>query len=257
MQYEFEGKNEKDAIEKAAEELGLEQDSFDVEILENHSGGLFKHGTVKIRVTVDDGMGPEPVASEAPSAKSGGAPRAATPAKGRRDVGSKLPSGAPAVVNPEFEDKIIDFVGTVLDKMGYEGKIAVQFREDRKIGFQIESPDSAIIIGKKGRNLDALQLLANNYAGKIGETTTPKMDDVRIVLDSEGYRLRREESLVREAYEAADRVKQTHKSILLEPMNPYDRRIVHAALNDIVELSSDSEGEGVYRQIRVAGRGNK
>ena len=108
-----------------------------------------------------------------------------------------------------------------------------------------------MIIGKKGKNIDALQLLANVYAGKLGR------EDIKVILDSENYRIRREESLVRIAYESAEQVRRTGRSILLEPMNPFERRIVHTTLNDIVDIETKSEGEGLYKQVRVMFRGRK
>jgi spoIIIJ-associated protein len=133
--------------------------------------------------------------------------------------------------------------------MGYEGKVSVQFREESKIGLKIDSEHSSILIGKKGKNLDALQLLANIYSGRLGR------EDMRVILDSENYRIRREESLVRLAYTVADRVRENRGSILLEPMNPFDRRLIHTTLNDISDVETKSEGEGLYKQVRVYYRG--
>ena len=104
---------------------------------------------------------------------------------------------------------------------------------------------SSILIGRKGKNLDALQLLANVYAGHLGR------EDVRVILDTENYRVRREENLVHLAYTTADKVRSTRLSVLLEPMNPYDRRIIHTTLNDISDIETKSEGEGLFKQVRI------
>jgi spoIIIJ-associated protein len=133
--------------------------------------------------------------------------------------------------------------------MGCEGVVEIQFRETSKTGFRITSRHSATLIGKKGKNLDALQLIANIYAGRIGEP------DIHIVLDSENYRLRREEAIVRMAYNVADRVRSHRSSLLLEPMNPFERRIVHTTLSDVNDVITHSEGEGMYKQVRVSFRG--
>jgi spoIIIJ-associated protein len=133
--------------------------------------------------------------------------------------------------------------------MGYEIKTEVIFREERKIGIKLESSNSSILIGRKGKNLDALQVLANIYAGRLGR------EDIRVVLDTENYRIRREESLVRLAYTTADKVQQSHQSILLEPMNPFERRLIHTTLNDIPDIETKSEGEGLYKQVRVIYKG--
>jgi spoIIIJ-associated protein len=133
--------------------------------------------------------------------------------------------------------------------MGYTGKTTVLFREERKVGLKMDSEYSSILIGKKGKNLDALQLIVNIYAGRIGQ------EDIRVILDTENYRIRREESLVRLAYTVADRVRVNRGSVLLEPMNPFDRRLIHTTLSDIADVETKSEGEGLYKQVRVYYRG--
>jgi spoIIIJ-associated protein len=242
MTYEFEGRTEKEAIDRAAEELGLEKDDFDVEILEAQRQGLFKKGYVRIRVHTD---------KPAASARSG----EAAEGRGAYAAGEAVrgPVYQTAFGNPEaqsdFEQQLIDFVSGLLEHMGYGGKVSVLFREERKLGVKIDSEYSSILIGKQGKNLDALQLLANIYAGRQGR------EDIRIILDTENYRIRREESLVRLAYTVADRVRENRGSVLLEPMNPFDRRLIHTTLNDIADVETKSEGEGLYKQVRVYYKG--
>lgn len=121
---------------------------------------------------------------------------------------------------------MLTFVATVLDKMGYEGRVSIGFRKERKLGLNIESDNSNIIIGRKGKNLDAIQLIANVYAGQLDP-------DMKVIVDSENYRMRHEEQLIRMAFKTAEQVrKKSGRSKLLEPMNPYERRLVHTALND-------------------------
>jgi spoIIIJ-associated protein len=243
MVYEFEGRTEKEAIDRAAEELGLEKDDFDVEILETHRQGLFKKGYVKIKVHTE-----QPVAGYTPPRADDAGDEDEPPAREKGDSYSQAVYGDPEAKN-DFERGMIEFVGTLIEKMGYSGTVSVLFREERKIGLKIDSEYSSILIGKKGKNLDALQLLANIYAGKQGR------DDIRVILDSENYRIRREESLVRLAYTVADRVRENRGSFLLEPMNPFDRRLIHTTLNDIADVETKSEGEGLYKQVRVYYRG--
>ncbi|MDR2433437.1 MAG: protein jag [Treponema sp.] len=242
MTYEFEGRTEKEAIDRAAEELRLEKDDFDVEILEVQRQGIFKKGHVRIRVHTD-----KPAATPYAAAPGeGGAPgriRAEESGVSRRTT-----FGAPEA-QTDFEQTLIDFVTDLIEHMGYTGKVSVLFREDRKLGLKIDSEYSSILIGKKGKNLDALQLLANIYAGRQGR------EDMRIILDTENYRIRREESLVRLAYTVADRVRENRGSVLLEPMNPFDRRLIHTTLNDIADVETKSEGEGLYKQVRVYYKG--
>ena len=113
----------------------------------------------------------------------------------------------------------------------------------------LNSSKSSILIGRKGKNLDALQLLANAYAGRLGR------EDLRVILGTENYRIRREESLVRLAYTVADKVRMSRKSMLLEPMNPFERRLIHTTLNDISDVETKSEGDGLYKQVRVIYKG--
>ena len=114
---------------------------------------------------------------------------------------------------------------------------------------RLNSSKSSILIGRKGKNLDALQLLANAYAGRLGR------EDLRVILDTENYRIRREESLVRLAYTVADKVRMSRKYMLLEPMNPFERRLIHTTLNDISDVETKSEGDGLYKQVRVIYKG--
>ncbi|MBR4374083.1 MAG: protein jag [Treponema sp.] len=223
MTYEFEGKTEKDAIEKAVAELNLNADQFDVEILETQKKSLFKSGHVKIRVIVDD----------EDSGKKSDENDASRPVSGK------------LIPQDEFEQKLVDFIRNIIERMGYSASVDVFFREDKKIGIRLDSDSSSILIGRKGKNLDALQLLANVYAGHIGR------EDVRVILDTENYRVRREENLVHLAYTSADKVRSTRLSVLLEPMNPYDRRIIHTTLNDISDIETKSEGEGLFKQVRI------
>jgi spoIIIJ-associated protein len=235
MVYEFEGKTEKEAIENAASELGLEKDQFDVEILETQKNSIFKKGFVKIRVHTNDYAG-ESASND--SEFDGSFPR--KPAV----FTDPLPQG-------EFEQSLIDFIASMVRKMGYEGTVEIMFREEKKLGIRLNSPNSSILIGRKGKNLDALQLLANVYAGKLGH------EEIRVILDSENYRIRREESLVRLAYTTADKVRTSRSSVLLEPMNPFERRLIHTTLNDIGDVETKSEGEGLFKQVRVFYRGKR
>ncbi|MBR5867510.1 MAG: protein jag, partial [Spirochaetaceae bacterium] len=205
MTYEYEAKTEKEAIEMAAAELGLEKDQFDVEILESQKNSLFKKGFVKIRVHATDNV---------------------TPVNPEFD--GAIPKKKNVFANPlpqdDFEQQLMDFITTVIEKMGYDVTVEVMFREDHKIGMRLNSSKSSILIGRKGKNLDALQLLVNVYAGRLGR------EDVRVILDIENYRIRREEALVRLAYNTADKVRTSRRSILLEPMNPFERRLIHTTL---------------------------
>jgi spoIIIJ-associated protein len=247
MEYEFEGRTEKEAIDNAAKELGLEKDDFDVEILETQKNGLFKKGFVRIRVHTGNTTFPRNDSHG--NAFHGNVSSSENEAR-QRTGGSKAIFGEPVPQN-EFEEKMAEFTTGIIERMGYPGKVTILFREKHKIGLKIDSEHSSILIGKKGKNLDALQLLLNIYAGRLGR------EDVRVILDTENYRIRREESLVRLAYNVAEKVRESRDSILLEPMNPFDRWLIHTTLNDINDVETKSEGEGLYKQVRVFFRGLK
>ena len=234
---EFEGKTEKEAIDKAIEALGLERDEFDVEILENNKPGLFHKGSVKIRVHINaqnEEQNDLPVEEE--EAADEEAP-----------VESSVEMETSERLEPEgdFEIKLLNFVEELIEKMDYPGNAYVCYRNENKIRIMIESEHSGILIGKKGKNLDAIQLLVNVYAGKLMEE--PK----RIIIDVEKYRERRESNLVKLALRTAEQVRRTKRSKLLEPMNPFERRIIHTALNDMEDIATKSDGEGLLKQVRV------
>ena len=224
MYKDFEGKNEAEALQKAREELNLKNDDVYVEVLEETKKGLFKKSYIKIRVY----YGEEEKEDMAKAAESEVLPNEGESLSAESDV----------------ERKTIEFVTTLVEKMGYEATVTISSRRDSKISLNIESDNSSILIGRKGKNLDAIQLLANVYAANIDE-------DVKIVIDSENYRMRHEDQIVRNAVRSAEYVRRSGRSKLLEPMNPFERRLVHTALNDFKGVETKSEGEGVYKQVRI------
>ena len=234
MTYEFEAKTEREAIDLAVSELGLEKDQFDVEIVEIQKNSLFKRGHAKIRVHVDENLRTNADFTE----------------KSNEIDAKPAVSGASSDIT-EASEKTRIFLETMIKKMGYECSVSVISAEKRHFSYRIESKDAPMLIGKKGKNLDAVQVLANVYATTIGWGHT------RISVDCESYRIRREESLVRVAYDTADKVRITKRSQLLEPLNPYERRIIHTALNAISDVETKSEGNGLYKQIRVFYKGIK
>ena len=237
MTREFEGKTEQDAINQAIEALHIEREDFDVEILDNGKRGLFKKANVKIRVhigsDVEEEKAAKPFIPEDESASDS-------------DYSDDYEQEEEEDLEPneELEQKVCEFIDQMIEHMGYEAKTTVSARKGRKVNLEITSESSSIIIGRKGKNLDAIQVLANVYAGKIDT-------ERKIIVDSEGYRLRHEEQIIKTAYRTAMQVRKTGRSRLLEPMNPYERRLVHTALNDVTGIETKSEGEGLYKQVRV------
>ena len=211
----FEGKTEKEAIDKAVSKLGIDRDEFDVEIIESQEKGLFRKGKVRIKVQMQDDE--------------------------EELTGSMEPEN-------DDEKKLMEFLEECIRHMGFPGNVKIQSREEKKLNLEIVSRFSGILIGKKGKNLDALQLVLNVYSGKLG---IPR----KVFIDAEGYRGRREEALIRLARKTADQVRKNRGSRLLEPMNPFERRLIHTSLNGLEDIDTKSEGEGLYKQVRIMYRG--
>ncbi|UTY24406.1 RNA-binding cell elongation regulator Jag/EloR [Treponema denticola] len=235
MIYEFEGKTEREAIDIAVAKLGLEKDQFDVEILEIQKNSLFKKGYAKIRVHVDESL------------------RTNAHDNAEQDLETeKIEEERDLRTSDDISDgaeKTRAFIQTLIEKIGYDCSVSLIAFDKKHFSYRINSKDAAMLIGKKGKNLDAVQLLANVYAGTIGHAYT------RVSVDCESYRMRREELLIRMAYDVADKVRMTKKSQLLEPLNPYERRIIHTTLNAVNDIETKSEGNGLYKQVRVFYKG--
>jgi spoIIIJ-associated protein len=221
---EFEGKTEQEAIDNAISALGLNKDEIDVEIVDKQKSGLFSlKKKVLIRVYVED---------EKNDAFQGG---------------SYDDKPLEKSIEPEndFEHAILDFINNVTKKMGYPANSTIAERNEKKLVVRINSNHSGILIGKKGKNLDALQVLANVIANKING------NEIKVILDSENYRLKREEALIRMAKKVGEQVTNTKTSRLLEPMNPFERRLIHTTLSEVENIETKSEGEGLLKQVRV------
>ena len=226
---EFEGKTEEEAIELAIQKLGLRREDIDVEIVESRRPGLFRSGNVRIRVQVGDDeplREPEDVLDEAEP------PRPAPPT-------------GPLT---ELEQKTVDFLQGLLDRMGFESSVRVSSREEGKIGLDVETGQSAILIGRQGNTLEAVQFITNLAAARSGGA------GLRVIVDTEDYRERRQRNLIRSARKVAQQVRSSGQSQLLEAMNPYERRLVHTALGKMKDIATISEGDGLYKRIRVCFR---
>ncbi len=155
----------------------------------------------------------------------------------------------PLPAEGEFENSMVEYLQGLVERMGIPGRVGIGFREDRKLGLNIDTPDSGILIGKKGQTLEALQVIANIAASRMKEGAE------RIIVDTQNYRSRHEQSLVRMARQTAQQVRRTRQSRLLEAMNPFERRLVHTALAEEGDIETASEGDGLYKRIRVIYKG--
>lgn len=139
----------------------------------------------------------------------------------------------------------------ILEKMGFEAEV-VPSENDERITLEVKGRETALIIGKKGQTLDALQYLVNKIVSKkVGEG-----EGKGVTVDAEGYRSRRAESLVELAHQLAEKAKRTGRPVAADPMSAAERRIIHVALADMAGLRTESEGEGIYRHLVVIPTGD-
>lgn len=156
----------------------------------------------------------------------------------------------PAVINAKIldsvESRVKSFLDDVLAKMSLEATVKIEYSEsDRNMDIEIVGDDMGILIGKRGQTLDSLQYLASLVANKGTD------DYIRVKVDTENYRERRKETLENLAKNMAFKVKRTKRPVSLEPMNPYERRVIHSALQDDKFVTTHSEGEEPYRHVVV------
>lgn len=137
------------------------------------------------------------------------------------------------------------FIRDVLDHMGVRAEIRVK-EENNIVKVSLTGPDMGILIGYRGETLDSLQYLISLVVNKGHE-----MEYKRVILDTENYRTKREETLKRLARRIAEKVRRTGRFVKLEPMNPYERRIIHSALQNDFYVNTYSEGEEPFRRVVV------
>jgi spoIIIJ-associated protein len=209
-----------EAIELALKELDADRDEAEVEVLSRGKAGFLGIGAELARVRVT------PLA--AGSSASVGEP------------GEQTPAALASVA-----------VGRILDAAGVNVTRTLRSAHDAEAGgpvIDLSGEDSGLLIGRRGQTLQALQFLVTLIVRKqLGE-------DVRVVLDVENYRQRRETSLRDMATKVAARVVQTNRSITLEPMSPADRRIIHTSLSEHPDVRTESAGEGENRKVTIMPR---
>lgn len=142
------------------------------------------------------------------------------------------------------EHPALSFLKETTEKMGLELSFKA-YADDNNVFIDIAGKDAGTIIGKRGQTLDAIQYLTSLAVNKKSE------DYVRVVLDAENYRSKREKTLERLAHRLADKVVRTKRSVKLEPMNPYERMVIHAALVNSPKVKTRSEGEEPYRRVVI------
>ena len=274
------GKTEEEAIRKGLEQLGMDRDDVSVEILERAKNGFLDIGSSPARVRLTYGPEEAPVAEPAPVVKpvvqkpaaekeqkpaKPAAPKAAEkPARPEKTERAPRPEKAdkpqrterpekkeiPAIDLPLCEDdnarRIVDFVSGLLEHMDSAAQVKVYEMEKGRYKVILEGDKLGQLIGRRGETLDAIQQLTN-YAVNTGSDKR-----IRIQMDAENYRAKREQSLESLANKVAAKVAKYRRSVTLEPMNAYERHVIHAALQDVKGVTTYSIGTEPNRRVVVS-----
>lgn len=266
------GKTEDEAIRRALEQLSLERDDVSVEILERAKSGFLGIGgsPATVRVSYDDGQ-PEPVKPEPKSAapKAEKKPvycaevlqkevrarekqeREAKRGERRAEPKAEKAPHEPAVLGEEIRDEkseqIRTFLSGLLEHMDAKAEVKVYEVEKNRYKVILEGEKLGALIGRRGETLDAIQQLTNYSINRGGESKR-----ARVQIDAENYREKREESLERLAQKVAGKVVKYRRNVTLEPMNAYERHVIHTALQDTQYITTFSIGTEPNRRVVVS-----
>lgn len=252
-----------DAVTEALIELGASRNEVEIEIISKGSKGLLGFGAkdAKVKVTLKDQrvedeledvkLPSEKVISEKLDAISDKVPEVQKTENVKTEeqfIRTKDSEDTIVVSREEVEQVIKNaeaFLEKLLKQMDIECTIKSEIVNDNRISIGLEGKNMGIIIGKRGETLDAIQYLVNIVANK------ERREYIKIMLDTENYRARREETLRKLAFKLSKKVQKSRKPIILEPMNPYDRRIIHSALQDSKFVKTHSEGKEPFRKVVI------
>ena len=268
-------KTVEDAITEASIQLGITSDKLEYEVIEKGSAGFLgigmKQAVIEARRKVEEKQETEIVEEVKKEIQQVAAEEVKAEEKIVEEVKAEIEhdekpkqttekvekkeeikNDAPvkrevelAEVTDETKEAVSTFLKDTLKAMGMEVEIAFDIDEDGSLSINMSGPNMGILIGKRGQTLDSLQYLANRVANK------HQSGYVRVKLDTENYRARREETLKHLAKNIAHKVKRNRRPVALEPMNPYERRIIHSALQNDPYVTTHSEGEEPYRKVVV------
>ena len=254
------GKTTEDALKAALAELGLTRDEVSVEIVTMPKSGFFGIGAVpaKLRVSFDDGRPeprPAPEREKKPTADKKPAPER-NPVSEKKPAAPKTPKAkgpaAPAraaesAAQPagSREKEAETFLRGLLERMGVECTITIAPREGGGMDITLDGENMGAVIGRKGETLDAIQHLVNYTVNRGSDK------HMHINVDAEGYRSKREETLVNLAHKMAAKVLKYKRSMAFEPMNSYERHVIHTALQDVEGVSTNSIGTEPNRRVVV------
>lgn len=243
------GQTVEEAKEDAVAKLGIPADGdYEFEIIDlphKKTFGLFGGSAAKVRVFIDDGAA-EPqrdiAKSDRPHSHAGRREREDRPAE-------KISAGSAEDMQPvPDDDKTLVYARNILEKMGIENFAAEGRQSEGLMTIEISGDNIGTAIGRRGETLDAIQYLCSIIANQGSDKFT------RIVVDTGDYREKRAEALKKLAANMAAKARRTGRNQMLEPMNPYERRIIHTAVQDIDGISSWSVGEGIGRRVVIGRR---
>lgn len=262
------GKTEEEAVRKALEQLGLERDDVSLEILERAKSGFLGIGSspAKVRVSYELDVVDEPAAEPAKPAEKKPAEKrpvekkpiekkpAPQPAEKkpeakvqeRKPEPKAAPKAAADTCDNDDARRITDFLTGLLEHMDCVAQVKVYEEEKNRYKVILEGQKLGALIGRRGETLDAIQQLTN-YAVNSGRDKR-----LRIHVDAENYRAKREQSLESLANKVAGKVLKYRRSVTLEPMNAYERHVIHAALQDREGVTTYSIGTEPNRRVVVA-----
>lgn len=233
------GKTEEAAIAAALEELGLDRDDVSVEIVERAKSGFLGIGASPAVVRVQYEAPDEELETVAEAA-------AESPATAPAEAQPAAAPAAPAADEPESYARIRAFVSGLLEHMGIQAEIEITARDNGGVNVNLSGSNMGAVIGRRGETLDAIQHLTN-YAVNRGSDK-----HMHISVDAESYRAKREESLVRLAEKMAAKAIKYKRSMALEPMNSYERHVIHTALQDYEGVTTSSTGTEPNRRVVVS-----
>lgn len=233
------GKTEEAAIAAALEELGLDRDDVSVEIVERAKSGFLGIGASPAVIRVQYEAPDEELETVAEAA-------AESPAAAPAEAQPVAAPAAPAADEPESYARIRAFVSGLLEHMGIQAEIEITARDNGGVNVNLSGSNMGAVIGRRGETLDAIQHLTN-YAVNRGSDK-----HMHISVDAESYRAKREESLVRLAEKMAAKAIKYKRSMALEPMNSYERHVIHTALQDYEGVTTSSTGTEPNRRVVVS-----
>ena len=245
------GKTEDEALASALKELGLERDDVSVEIVERAKSGFLGIGAspAVIRVEYEVPDEPEMKAETKPEPVR----ETKAPKTERAPKSEKAPKAAEAPAEPAaprytegVKAETESFLRGLLERMGVKAEITISDRDNGGLLVELSGPGMGAVIGRRGETLDAIQHLTNYAVNRGSEKRC------HISVDAESYRAKREESLVRLAEKMAAKVVKYKRSMALEPMNSYERHVIHTALQNFEGVSTSSTGTEPNRRVVVS-----